>query len=141
MSSERRATRIDVLLIFLLAHAAASLFHHVHNAEFLSEYPNMPASLSRARVYGAWFAVTAVGLVGYLLIRRKYLLSGLVAVGVYAALGLDGLGHYALAPLSAHTFAMNLSIWLEVTTAILLLAAVSTFVLKLFLARTPSRHG
>lgn len=141
MSSERRAVRIDVLLIFLLAYAAASLFHHVHNAEFLGEYPNMPAWLSRARVYGAWFAVTVVGLVGYVLIRRKYLLSGLTVVGVYGALGLDGLGHYALAPLSAHTWAMNLSILLEVATAILLLTAVATCMLRLFLARTPSRHG
>ena len=43
MSGERPAIRIDVLLSFLLAYGAASLFHHIHNAEFLSEYPNMPA--------------------------------------------------------------------------------------------------
>jgi hypothetical protein len=51
MSNERPAIRIDLLLIFLLAYGAASLFHHVHNAEFLNEYPNMPTWLSRAQVY------------------------------------------------------------------------------------------
>jgi hypothetical protein len=35
------------VLAFLLACAAASLLHHVHNAEFLQDYPNRPASLSR----------------------------------------------------------------------------------------------
>lgn len=123
-------TRIDVLLILLLAYAAASLLHHVHNAEFLHEYPNMPAWLSPARVYAAWVGVTAVGLTGYLLIGRGYQLAGLAALTVYGALGLDGLGHYTLAPWSAHTITMNLTIWLEAGTAMLLLAAVAALMLR-----------
>jgi hypothetical protein len=42
-------------------------------------------------------------------------------VAVYAALGLDSLGHYVLAPMSAHTAAMNATIVLDVTAAALLL--------------------
>ena len=118
------------LTILLLAYAAVSLIHHVHNAEFLNEYPNMPASLSPARVYAAWFATTAVGLIGYLLVRRGHQLAGLFALTVYGVLGLGGLGHYALAPLSAHTIAMNVTIWLEVGTALLLLAAVAVPMLR-----------
>jgi hypothetical protein len=53
-------------------------------------------------------------------VSRGYRLAGLFFVAVYAALGLDSLGHYALAPMSAHTVAMNLTILLEVTTAALL---------------------
>jgi hypothetical protein len=128
---ERPAVRIDVLLVFLLAYGAASLFHHVHNAEFLTDHPNMPAWLSRVQVYAAWLGVTAVGLVGYLLMRWRYELTGLLALGTYGALGLYGLGHYFVAPLSAHTFTMNITIWLEVTTALLLLAAVASSILKL----------
>jgi hypothetical protein len=128
---ERPVVRIDALLAFLLAYGAASLFHHVHNAEFLTEYPNMPAWLSRVQVYAAWLGVTAVGLVGYLLMRWRYQLAGLLALGIYGALGLYGLGHYVVAPLSAHTFTMNVTIWLEVTTALLLLAAVASSILKL----------
>jgi hypothetical protein len=131
MGNERPAVRIDVLLILLVAYAAASLFHYSHNAEFLHEYPNMPAWLSRAQVYGAWVGVTAVGVVGYLLVRWRYLLSGLIVLAVYGLLGLDGLGHYAVAPRSAHTLTMNLTIWLEVVTAVLLIAAVVTFMLRL----------
>lgn len=48
----------------------------------------------------------------------------------YGALGLDGLGHYTLAPLSAHTFAMNMSIWLEAATSVLLLTAVVGLMLR-----------
>jgi hypothetical protein len=125
------------LLPLLLAYAAASLFHHVHNAEFLNDYPHMPVWLSPAGVYGAWLGVSAVGVLGYLLIRWQYPLPGLLALGAYGVLGLAGLGHYAVAPMSAHTLAMNLSIWLEVTTALLLLIAVAIYMLRL--SRPPLR--
>jgi len=123
--------RIDMLLIFLVAYGAASLLHHVHNAEFLTEYPNMPAWLSRAQVYAAWVGVTEVGLAGYLLMRWRYRLGGLLALGIYGALGLYGLAHYVVAPPSSHTSAMNITIWLEVTTGLLLLAAVASSMLRL----------
>lgn len=131
MSNARSEVRLDLLLILLVAHGAASLFHYGHNAEFLNEYPNMPAWLSRAQVYGAWLGVTSVGLVGYFLVRWRYRVAGLLVLTVYGLLGLDGLGHYAVAPPSAHTVTMNLTIWLEVATALLLLAAVARFVLRL----------
>ena len=130
MSSERPNIRISLLAIFLLAYGAASLFHYANNAEFLIEYPNMPVWLSPARIYAAWLGVTAVGLVGFFLIRRGYQLTGLAVLGIYGALGIDGLGHYTIAPLSAHTFTMNLTIWLEAATAVLLLAAVVSLMLR-----------
>ena len=48
-----------------------------------------------------------------------------VLLVAYAAAGLDGLGHYGLAPASAHTAAMNATIGLEAATAALLLVAVA----------------
>ena len=123
--SRSSAPRIDVPLIFLLAYATASLVHHVHNAEFLCEYPNMPAWLSPAKVYAAWAGVTSIGLTGYFLFRRGYRFAGLAALAVYGAFGLDGLGHYTLAPLSVHTMTMNVTILLEIGTGLLLLAAVA----------------
>jgi len=130
MSSAPSATRIDGLTILLLAYAAASLVHHVHNAEFLNEYPNLPASLSPTRVYAAWLGTTAVGLIGYLLVRRGHQLAGLMGLAVYAVLGLAGLAHYTRAPLSAHTLTMNVTVGLEVGTALLLLAAVTRLMLR-----------
>lgn len=124
MSIERAAIRIDVLLISLLAYGAASLFHHVHNAEFLHEYPNMPAWLTPAGVYAAWLGVTAVGLAGYVLMRWRYRLSGLALLGAYGLLGFYGLAHYAVAPVSSHTMTMHLTIGFEVVTAAMLLLTV-----------------
>lgn len=125
MKWKGQAIRVDGLLILLLAYCAASFLHYAHNATFLAEYPNLPAWLSPLRVYLAWLGVTVVGLVGYLLVRGGYRIPGLVVVAVYGALGFDGLGHYGLAPLSAHTFTMNLTIWLEAATAVLVLIAVA----------------
>ena len=139
MSVDAPGRTANALLILLLVYGAASLFHYAHNAEFLAEYPNMPAWLSRMKVYAAWLGVTTIGAIGYLFLRGGYQLIGLSAVAVYAALGFDGLGHYSLAPLSAHTPLMNLTIWLEAATAALLLVAVASVTAKHVWARATAR--
>ena len=113
------------LVIVLIAYAAASLFHHAHNAEFLDQYPNMPAWLSRMWVYAAWLGMTVIGVGGYILLRRGYRLAGAGLMIAYGCYGLDALAHYALAPISAHSAAMNLTIWLEAATELALLAVVA----------------
>ena len=112
------------LPLILLLYCGASLVHFVHNAEHVTEYPNLPTWIYRASVYGAWFAIFSIGLCGYLLFRRGHTLPGLTLLALYAALGLDGLLHYGRAPISAHSLGMNLTIWTEVVTATLALSAV-----------------
>lgn len=112
------------VLLCVFALMAATFFHHAHNAEFLAEYPNMPAWLSRTSVYAAWLAATLVGIAGYVLLRRGYRVAGLVLLAAYGCYGLDGLVHYALAPMAVHSAAMNFSIWLEAATAAALLFAL-----------------
>jgi hypothetical protein len=108
------------LLALVLAHAAASLVHFVHNAAFLGDYPNMPAWISPAGIYGVWLAEAGIGALGvWLLLRGRT--AGLVLIAIYALLGFGGLDHYTLAPVSAHTLAMNTTILLETVTAIVLL--------------------
>jgi len=112
---------VSWLVPLLLVYTLASLLHFVHNAEYLAEYPNLPASFSRASVYGAWLVVVAIGIAGYALYRSGWPRTGLLMLGLYAALGLDGLLHYTRAPLGAHTGMMNFTIWFEVVAAIALL--------------------
>ena len=94
------------------------------NAEFLADYPEMPASWTRAGVYFAWIGLTIIGVAGWVLVTRGYQLAGLLLLAVYAVLGLDSLGHYVLAPLSDHTVTMNSTILLEVVAAALVLIEV-----------------
>ena len=110
-----------LLLVALIAYGVASLFHFTHNAVFIDAYPNLPASLTPARVYLAWVVEAALGVCGYILVTRGLRLLGLSMIALYAALGFDGLAHYSLAPMSAHTIAMNLTIWCEVLAATVLL--------------------
>ena len=105
------------LTVLLIGYAVASLLHFVHNAEFLAEYPNLPASWTRTGVYLAWVGLSAVGLAGWLMVSRGYQRVGLALVCVYALLSIDSLGHYAVAPFSAHTSAMNATIIMEVGMA------------------------
>jgi hypothetical protein len=120
----------------LLLYAAASLVHFAHNAEYLTDYPNLPAWLSRAQIYFVWLCITALGAMGYLIYRKAHELTGLIIVGVYAVLGFDGLLHYGRAPMAQHTSAMNVSIWFEVAAAALLFSAV-----LILLARYGLRRG
>jgi hypothetical protein len=112
------------LFASLLVYFIASLVHFVHNAEYLHAYPNMPEWLTRGGVYMAWLAVTAVGLAGCAAYRWISPRIGLAVWAVYAALGYAGLDHYVVAPVSAHTKAMNATIAFEVVAATLLLIAL-----------------
>ena len=112
-----------ILLVLLVVNAAATLAHHAHNAELLEQYPNMPAWLSRLGVYAAWLGALLIGLAGYVLVQRGRRFAGLALLIAYGCYGLDGLGHYAVAPMSMHTATMNLTIWLEAAAGAGLLAA------------------
>jgi hypothetical protein len=126
------------LVILCLAYAAASLIHFAHNAEFLADYPNMPEWLSRSEVYVAWLGLTAVGVAGYLLVRRGVQRAGLLVIALYAALGFDSLTHYLVAPFAAHTAMMHFTIWLNVIAAALLLIVASRLVAKCVLDKPAS---
>ena len=123
--SELPSRTRGTLPILLMLYGVASLGHFVHNAEFLADYPNLPVWLTRSQVYVAWFGIQAVGLVGYLLARATYEFLGFGILGVYAAIGLDGLLHYSRAPMAAHTATMNFTIWFEVAAAVLVLCAIA----------------
>ena len=117
-----RTTRLPkVLLALTAAYFLTSLGHFSHNAEFICEYPSLPAWLTRAQVYAVWAAITSVGALGLLLMRKQYVAIGLLLVAIYAALGFDGLGHYALAPIELHPLMANVTILSEVVAAALLL--------------------
>ena len=133
--SERPVERNGPLAIYVLTYAVASLLHFGHNAKFLSAYPNLPRWLTAAQVWAAWIALTGVGAIGVLLARSRYQVAGLIVLSAYACFGFDGLGHYAVASPSAHTPAMNLTIWLEAVTAALLLLAVARAALPASRAR------
>jgi hypothetical protein len=111
------------LLALLMIYCLASFIHFAHNAEFVSDYPNLPIWLTRSKVYLALLAVTAVGAVGIVLFKLRLRLLGLLLIACYAALGFAGLDHYWVAPVSAHSFVMNSTIWLEVAAAATLLVA------------------
>jgi uncharacterized oligopeptide transporter (OPT) family protein len=125
-----------ILLPLMLVYGAASLAHFMHNAVYLRDYPNLPAWLTSTGVVAAWLVVAAVGVLGYFLYSRVSRVAGLMTISAYAVLGFGGLDHYTVAPVSAHTVAMNLTILLEGVTAAVLLAFVARSAFGL-----PARRG
>lgn len=113
----------SALFVLFAAYAVASAIHFAHNAAFLADYPHLPRTWTPAGVMLAWIAVSAVGGLAALLLRHSHTKAALCAAMIYAACGLDSLGHYALAPLARHTPAMNTTILLEVGCAALLFGA------------------
>ncbi|TWO72159.1 hypothetical protein FN976_05450 [Caenimonas sedimenti] len=108
-------------------YTAASLAHFSHNAEYIAFYPNMPAWLTREQVYLVWLAIAAVGAVGVALVRLGWRAAGAACLAAYGALGLDGLAHYSLALCSEHTWAMNITIWSEAVSGLVLALCAAAF--------------
>ena len=101
------------LLASLFTYTAATTLHFIHNAIYLSSYPNMPAWISEVTVFRTLTLILSIGVVGCFISLTKYRTLGLVVIAFYASFGFDGLGHYALAPISQHTLAMNFTILFE----------------------------
>jgi hypothetical protein len=131
MKSDHSRIHLPRYLLALLAlYCTASLIHFAHNAAFVSDYPNLPASLTRAKVWLAWIAITAVGAAGIVVAKLGLRLPGLLLIAAYAALGFAGLDHYWVAAMSAHTLAMNATIWFEVAAAGALFATTIALLLR-----------
>ena len=125
-----RASEQRTLLALVLLYGVASLVHFIHNAEYLPEYPGLPPSWTRSGVYLAWLGMTALGLCGWWLVSRGHVTAGALVLAAYALCGLDSLGHYFVAPFSAHTGAMNATILVEVAAAALVLVQAGTLMVK-----------
>ena len=65
---------------------------------------------------------------------------GLLILAIYAALGVDSLGHYVLAPLSEHTVAMNSTILFEVVTAAFVLIEIMRQLVRQISQRVYLKH-
>ena len=64
--------RENPLLVGLLVlYSAASFLHFAHNAEYLGDYPNLPAWLTPSGVYFAWAGLASLGVVGLELYHRS----------------------------------------------------------------------
>ncbi len=74
--------------------------------------------------------MTAIGVGGWIVLTRGYAVAGLAMLAASALLGVDSLGHYWLAPISAHSLAMNSTILLEVSAAAAVLMAVAYHVAR-----------
>lgn len=127
-TAERIAKRF--LIFCACLYGLAALIHFTHNAEYLSEYPNMPTWITRGGVYGVWAAEALLGLLGLVLLKLRFNRLSATFLGLYAALGFDGLLHYRLAPMQAHSFAMNFTILFEVATGAVLLFVVLKYFAK-----------
>jgi hypothetical protein len=111
-------------LLLMIVYGAASLLHFVHNAVYIQSYPNLPAWITAIGVYASWCAIASVGVLGYWIFRRISRPIGLVIIAIYALLGFGGLDHYVVAPIGAHSIAMNATIFAEVSAAAVLLIYV-----------------
>ena len=112
------------LVTFMIVYGTTSLAHFVHNAVYLDTYPHLPAWITPVVVLASWLVIAGTGVFGYCLYRWGSRAVGLMVIGLYALLGFGGLDHYAVAPVSAHSTAMNATILGEVIAASALLVVI-----------------
>jgi hypothetical protein len=122
------APRVSPPLLGL--YSLASFLHFAHNGTMLASYPNLPVWITASGVYATWLGIAVVGMAGYVLTQLGFVVLGLTLLALYAFAGLDGLAHYALAPITAHSIAMNATIGFEVVTASVLLVAIGRMLMQ-----------
>lgn len=92
---QERQTRVltGLLLVALLA----SIAHFADNYVNYDAYPQSDAipTPPDVAVLLLWFAFTAAGAAGYVLVRRGARRRGVVLLAIYSGSGLGGFGHYA----------------------------------------------
>lgn len=115
------APRKMTLEVLLLTYFVACFLHSIQDAEYARAYP-LSGWDSTASVYITWLAISALGLLGYLIHRSTLRWVGQVVLCLYAVVGFDGLFHYTRAPFSAYSRAMHISIGVQVVVASILLA-------------------
>ena len=123
--------RERILLVLMVVYGAASLLHFVHNALYIEQYPNLPKWITPFGVYASWCAIAAIGALGYWLYRKVSHAFGLLVIAIYALLGFGGLDHYVVAPMAAHSFAMNATIIAELSAASALLIYLAHALLRI----------
>jgi len=128
--------RDHIVPTLMFIYGAASLVHFLHNAAYLNYYPNMPTWLTPVGVLASWLLVASVGAIGYWLFRQGRRAAGLAVIALYAVLGFGGLDHYAIAPVSAHSLAMNVTIIGEVIAAAVLLVVTAWIAIQRGESRT-----
>jgi hypothetical protein len=101
------------LLSLLITNVVITIFHYTDNAIFIDKYP-APEWLSNSyTVYMAWFVLTLIGVVGYLLYRRGMLRTAYLFLAIYSLTGLFSPGHYLYGELSKFSLKMHTLIWFD----------------------------
>ena len=116
-----------LLLAAGVIYLVASLLHFWHNAEFMSEYPNLPGWLTRGLVYLGWLLTLVPCLLAVLAWRGRWFVLSLALFALWGALGYFGLDHYYIAPVSAHTAMANFTIVFELVAGTALIGCSLVF--------------
>lgn len=124
------------LLFIIILYCSASLFHFMHNAIYIDEYPDLSGGVSAIGVSIAWIGFTCIGLVSYVLIHRDKRFIVPILLVAYGALEFDGMGHYSLEPISSHTYMLNVAIWFEAIAALVSLVILTGLTINYFKGRS-----
>ncbi|MBA2522992.1 MAG: hypothetical protein H0V25_06625 [Solirubrobacterales bacterium] len=94
----RHRTALVALTAIFWTAVAVSIVHYADNYFNYESFPQSETlpNPSALTVLLAWFALTAFGLAGYELFRRRRYPIACICLGVYSGSGLVGIAHYAV---------------------------------------------
>jgi hypothetical protein len=88
-----RPPRVSTVGLVVMASVLLTAFHFTDNYVSIETYPQ-PDWVSRAVVLVAWPLLTAFGVAGYLLYRRRRFAAAHACLLAYSYTGLSSLGHF-----------------------------------------------
>lgn len=119
-----RAQRVLTPLLGLAI--AVSIVHYVDNVDSYEAYPQSGTlpNPSSTVIAVSWFAFTAAGIAGFLLLRRGRVTAAAYALAIYSGSGLVGLGHYTVGGTSEFPWWRHAHIVADILLGVAMLAFV-----------------
>ncbi len=118
---------------------AVSVVHYADNVANYGAYPEPTTGFapSRGLIAASWFAFTAFGIAGYVLLRRSHATAAAACLAAYSGSGLVGLGHYTVEGATGMPWWRQLHIGADILCG----AAVLAFALWVLRRRAPAAAG
>lgn len=109
MNLERKLQ--PLLPSLLIVSVVSTSIHYTDNFLFFEKYPQ-PEWITLPSIYISWIILTAIGVAGYWLYRKRFWLA-YVCLVIYSLTGLSSLGHYFYGAMSEFSAKMHLFIWTD----------------------------
>ncbi len=124
MSAADHGRAVKILTAILAVAVVTSIVHYTDNYLAFDQYPKSDTgpNITADTIWISWVILTAAGVGGYLLYRRRQIRAAVSLLAVYSLSGLVGIGHYSAPGMSQLAWWRHLHIGVDIACGVAVFA-------------------